>query len=217
MSTAPPLIATLFSLEGQTAIVTGGTGGLGHAMTMALAEGGADIVSIEMPSDPNSKTTAEGVSKAGRKLTRYECDVGDSKALRATFSKIWEDGHQADILLNCAGIQRRSPAELFDDDTIDEVFNVNLKATFVACQEFAKQNLPKTQDGTRRAKIINVGSIISFIGGNHIGAYAATKGGVLQTTKAFSSEWAGKGINVNVICPGYFRTEMTKQYSEDPQ
>src|SRR4051794_8786586 len=113
MSSAPPLIASLFSLEGLTAIVTGGTGGLGQSMTLALAEGGADIISIEIPSDPNSGALSEAVSKAGRKLSRYECDVADSKSLRSTFAQIFKDGHSADILLNCAGIQRRSPAEDF--------------------------------------------------------------------------------------------------------
>lgn len=217
MSTAPQLITDLFSLEGLTAIVTGGTGGLGQAMALALAEGGADIISIEMPSDPNSASLAEAVRLAGRVLTKFECDVGNSKALRSTFEDIWKAGFEADILLNCAGIQRRSPAEEFDDETIDEVFNVNLKATFVACQEFAKRVLPRTTKGEGRAKIINIGSIISFVGGNNIGAYAATKGGVLQCSKSFSSEWASKGINVNVICPGYYKTEMTRQYSEDPK
>ena len=217
MSTAPKLITDLFSLEGLTAIVSGGTGGLGQAMALALAEGGADIISIEMASDPNSASLAEAVRLAGRKLTKFECDVGNSKALRSTFEDIWKSGVDPDILLNCAGIQRRSAAEEFDDETIDEVFNVNLKATFVACQEFAKRVLPRITTGEKRAKIINIGSIISFVGGNNIGAYAATKGGVLQCSKSFSSEWASKGINVNVICPGYYKTEMTRQYSEDPK
>ena len=214
---APPLVASLFSLEGLTAIVTGGTGGLGQAMALALAEGGADIISIEMGSDPNSASLASAVRETGRKYSKFECNVGSSKDLRVTFDEIWKAGYQADILLNCAGIQRRSPAEDFDDDTIDEVFNVNLKATFVACQEFARHVLPRIEKGGKRGKVINIGSIISLIGGNHIAAYAATKGGVLQTTKAFSSEWAGRGINVNAICPGYFKTELTRQYSEDPQ
>jgi 2-dehydro-3-deoxy-D-gluconate 5-dehydrogenase len=208
----PSIISSLFSLEGLTAIVTGSTGGLGSAMTLALAEGGASIISIELPDDPASSTLASSISNTGRKLTKYTCDVSSSTALRETFAKIFADGHQADILLNCAGIQRRSAAEDFTDATIDEVLDVNLKATFVACQEFAKYALPRG-----RGKIINVGSIISFIGGNNISAYAASKGGVLQITKAFSSEWAGRGLNVNVICPGYFKTDMTKQYSEDPK
>lgn len=100
-----------------------------------------------------------------------------------------------DILLNCAGIQRRSEAAEFTDEDIDAVLDINLKATLVSCQEFAKKNLA---DG-RPGKIINIASIISFIGGKNITPYAASKGGVMQLSKAFSNEWAEKGIQVNSI------------------
>lgn len=212
-SPVPPAVAELFSLTGKTAIVTGGTGGLGLAMTLALAEGGADIVSIEMPNDAGSGHLGEQVKSLGRSITAFTCDVKDSKGLRATFEAIWKSGVKADILLNCAGIQRRGHAEELDDDTIDDVFAINLKATFVACQEFAKQLISEGRPG----KIINIASIISFISSTMISPYAATKGGVLQATKAFSSEWMGKGIQVNCICPGYFKTALTTQYETDPK
>lgn len=102
---------------------------------------------------------------------------------------------KADILLNCAGIQRRSEAAEFTDEDIDAVLDINLKATLISCQEFAKKNLA---DG-RPGKIINIASIISFIGGKNITPYAASKGGVMQLSKAFSNEWAEKGIQVNSI------------------
>lgn len=102
---------------------------------------------------------------------------------------------KGDILLNCAGIQRRSEAAEFTDEDIDAVLDINLKATLVSCQEFAKKNLA---DG-RPGKIINIASIISFIGGKNITPYAASKGGVMQLSKAFSNEWAEKGIQVNSI------------------
>lgn len=101
----------------------------------------------------------------------------------------------ADILLNCAGIQRRAEAAEFTDEQIDDVLDINLKATLVSCQEFAKKLLA---DG-RPGKIINIASIISFIGGKNITPYAASKGGVMQLSKAFSNEWAEKGIQVNSI------------------
>ena len=103
-------VLELFSLTGKTAIVTGGTGGLGLSMTLALAGAGADIVSIEIPNDPNSHKLSSEVQNTGRKLTQYQCDVASSKSLRETFTKIWSDGHDASILLNCAGIQRRGAA-----------------------------------------------------------------------------------------------------------
>lgn len=193
-----PDVAKLFSLEGKTAIVTGGTGGLGTAMTMALAAGGADIVSIELPDDPGSQTMKDAVAKTGRNLKQYQCNVRMPKDLRAVYQKIWSDGVKADILLNCAGVQRRAEAVDFTDEDIDLVLDVNIKATLVSCQEFAKPLLAEGRPG----KIINIASIISFIGGKNITPYAASKGGVLQVTKAFSNEWAEKGIQCNCIHPG---------------
>ena len=167
-------------------------------MTMALASGGADIVSIELPNDAGSKNLKQSVTGIGRSMRKYECDVKNSKGLRACFQQIWSDGVQADILLNCAGVQRRAEAEDFTDEDIDLVIDINLKATMIACQEFAK---PLLEEG-RPGKIINIASIISFIGGKNITPYAASKGGVMQLSKAFSNEWASKGINVNSIHPG---------------
>ncbi|KAK4548844.1 hypothetical protein LTR36_008617 [Oleoguttula mirabilis] len=217
---APQIIADLFALSSCTAIVTGGTGGLGLTMTIALAEAGANITSIEVPGDPVSSVLREKVESLGRAYSKYECDVKDSAQLRAVFKKVWEDaeGGKAEtplpnILLNCAGINRRGPAESLSDEEIDEVFAVNQKALFVCCQEFAKGLLSRSLPG----KLINIASTAGFIGPTTISAYAATKGAVIQMTRAFSTEWAGKGIQVNCICPGYFWTEMTKQYAEDPQ
>ncbi|KAK5711345.1 hypothetical protein LTR17_018472 [Elasticomyces elasticus] len=206
-------VGNLFSLKGKTAIVTGGTGGLGTAMTMALASGGADIVSIELPDDKGAQNLRDAIKQTGRKLSQYQCDVRTPKELRACYQKIWADGVKADILLNCAGVQRRAEAADFTDEDIDLVLDVNIKATLVSCQEFAKPLLAEGRPG----KIINIASIISFIGGKNITPYAASKGGVLQVTKAFSNEWAERGIQCNCINPGYFRTPMTTQYSEDPK
>jgi 2-deoxy-D-gluconate 3-dehydrogenase len=117
-----PSVTELFSLNGKTAIVTGGTGGLGLSMAVALAEAGADVVSIQIANDPRAALLEEGVVKqCGRKLRTYETDVSDSPKLRETFQKIWSDGVVPDILLNCAGINRRSKVEDFKDEDIDAV------------------------------------------------------------------------------------------------
>jgi 2-dehydro-3-deoxy-D-gluconate 5-dehydrogenase len=189
---------SLFTLEGKTAIATGSTGGLGLEMTVALANAGCDIVSIELPNDPRAPLLAEAISSANRKLSVYHCDVADSAALRATFAKIWQDGIVPDVLLNCAGINRRGHVEDLEDEDIDAVFAINLKASFVAAQEVGKRLL----ELGRKGKIINIASIIAFIANINISPYACTKGGVLQMTKAFSNEWSSKGIQVNCICPG---------------
>lgn len=101
-------VSKLFSLAGKTAIVTGGTGGLGAAMTTALASAGADIVSIELPEDPGSQIIKDAITKTGRSIRQYSCDVRDPKSLRAVYQQLWSDGVQGDILLNCAGVQKVS-------------------------------------------------------------------------------------------------------------
>lgn len=151
-------------------------------MTTALASAGADIVSIELPNDPGSEKTQKIVTDLGRKYSKYECDVREMKNIRETYKKIWADGITADILLNCAGVQRRAEAVDFTDEDIDVVIDVNVKATLVSCQEFAKPLLANERPG----KVINIASIISFIGGKNITPYAASKGGVMQVTKGRS-------------------------------
>ena len=146
-STAAVNVSKLFSLEGKTAIVTGGTGGLGTAMTTALASAGADIVSIELPNDPGSDNTRQIVEGCNKKYRRYECDVRELKQIRATYQKMWDDGVVADIVLNCAGVQRRAEAVDFTDEDIDLVIDVNVKATLVSCQEFAKKLFAERRPG----------------------------------------------------------------------
>ena len=119
-------VTKLFTLEGKTAIVTGGTGGLGTAMTTALASAGADIVSIELPNDPGSDNTRKVVEGCKRQYRRYECDVREMKQIRATYQKIWSDGIVPDIVLNCAGVQRRAEAVDFTDEDIDVVIDINV-------------------------------------------------------------------------------------------
>ncbi len=116
-----PSVSELFSLHGKTALCTGGTGGLGLSMAIALAEAGADIVSIQLADDPRASMLAEGVQQCGRKLSVFETDVADSKALRECFARIWQSGVTPDILLNCAGINRRAKVEDFTDEDIDAV------------------------------------------------------------------------------------------------
>lgn len=101
-------VSKLFSLAGKTAIVTGATGGLGAAMTTALASAGADIVSIELPEDPGTQTIKDAVAKTGRTIRQYTCNIREPKSLRGVYQQLWSDGVKGDILLNCAGVQRVS-------------------------------------------------------------------------------------------------------------
>ena len=126
------------------------------------------------------------------------------------------DGHKISILLNCGGIQRRHPAHQFPDEDWDEVLQVNLSTVFTLCRDVGAHMLLREVDSTgRRGAIINVASLLSFQGGLTVPAYAASKGGVAQLTKALSNEWASKGINVNAIAPGYIATDMNTALMED--
>jgi 2-deoxy-D-gluconate 3-dehydrogenase len=132
--------------------------------------------------------------------------------------KILADNHNIHILLNCAGIQARHPAASFPDDDWNRVLQVNLNAVFTLCRDVGKHMLSRPLDSrNRRGSIINVASLLSFQGGITVPAYAASKGGVAQLTKALSNEWAGQGICVNAIAPGYIATDMNEALIKDEE
>ena len=146
----------------------------------------------------------------GRKATIYTADLSLHSSVLALVPKILCDVSRIDILLNCGGIQRRHPSHEFPDADWNEVLQVNLTAVFTLCRDVGAHmltNSPSTVTG-KRGSIVNIASLLSFQGGITVPAYAAAKGGVAQLTKALSNEWAGKGINVNAIAPGYIATEM---------
>lgn len=202
--------AQLFSLEGQTALLTGGTRGIGQAVAIALAEAGANLLLVQR--DESSKSTLEAVQALGRKATIYTADLSSQESVKALTPKVLKGGHRIDILVNCAGIQKRHPSHLFPDEDWNEVLQVNLTTTFTLCRDIGAHMLstPSPKSNTRTGSIINFGSLLSFQGGITVPAYAASKGAVAQLTKALSNEWAGKGITVNAIAPGYIETDMNE-------
>ncbi|KAK2762178.1 hypothetical protein FQN54_001187 [Arachnomyces sp. PD_36] len=211
-------IPAMFSLEGKTALVTGGTRGIGQAMAMALAEAGADIVLIQRD-ESNTSTRDDIVAKTGRKATIHVAELSDKASVKGIMPALEAKGYKLDILLNCAGIQRRHPSEKFPEEDWDEVLQINLTAVFVLCRDFGAHLLARDQSSfasSRRGAIINVASLLSFQGGITVPAYAASKGGVAQLTKALSNEWASKGISVNAIAPGYIATDMNEALINDP-
>lgn len=136
--------------------------------------------------------------------------------MSALVPKVLNDGHQIHVLLNCGGIQRRHPAHQFPDNDWNEVLQVNLNAVFTLCRDVGAHMLARDADQYgRRGSIINIGSLLSFQGGINVPAYAASKGGVAQLTKALSNQWADKGITVNGIAPGYIATEMNTALIND--
>ncbi|KAM0689417.1 hypothetical protein Q7P36_011495 [Cladosporium allicinum] len=207
-------IQQLFGLDGKTALVTGGTRGIGQAMAIALAESGADVLLVQR--DESNKTTKEAIEALGRKATIYTADLASQESVNALIPKILKDGHTIDVLLNCGGIQRRHPSHQFPDNDWNDVLQVNLSTVFTLCREVGAHMLARDADSHgRRGSIINVASLLSFQGGLTVPAYAASKGGVAQLTKALSNEWASKGICVNAIAPGYIATEMNTALMND--
>lgn len=213
-STMSSSIQQLFSLEGKTALVTGGTRGIGQAMAIAMAESGADLLLVQR--DESNQETKLAIEALGRKATIYTADLASSSSINALVPRILQDGHSIHVLLNCGGIQRRHPSHQFPDEDWNEVLQVNLSTVFTLCREVGAHMLSREPDAHgRRGSIINVASLLSFQGGITVPAYAASKGGVAQLTKALSNEWASKGICVNAIAPGYIATEMNTALIND--
>lgn len=184
-------------------------------MAIALAESGADILLVQR--DTSNQATKEKIESLGRKATIYVADLSSQSSVSSVVPQILKDGHRIHILLNCGGIQRRHPSHLFPDDDWQAVLQVNLSTVFTLCRDVGahmleqEPNLPLNRRGT----IINVASLLSFQGGITVPAYAASKGGVAQLTKALSNEWSSKGITVNAIAPGYIATEMNTALIQD--
>lgn len=200
---------SLFSLAGKTAIVTGGRGGLGQGIAWALAEAGADIVSVNRgPSDE----TAAGVAERGRRFHALAADLGDPGCVHGVLAEAEAAIGPVDILVNNAGTIRRQAAIDFSEENWDDVLNVNLKTAFFLSQAAARSMLA----GGRRGKIINIASMLSFQGGINIVSYTASKHGLAGITKILANEWAARGINVNAIAPGYFATDNTQPLRDDP-
>jgi len=149
---------------------------------------------------------------AGRRFKAYRCDFSDRKALYEFIRCVTEDLPRIDILVNNAGAILRAPAHQYPDEYWDPILEVNLTSQFILAREIGKRMLERG-----RGKVIFVASMLSFQGGITVPAYAASKGGVAQLTRAFANEWAGRGVNVNAIAPGYFRTDVTVDLERDPK
>jgi 2-deoxy-D-gluconate 3-dehydrogenase len=198
-----------FRLDGRVATVTGANRGLGLAIAAALAHAGADIVSVQR--SPDSAAARAAVEGAGRRFLAVTIDAGLPDAPAAALAATLAEFGRADILVNNAGVQHRSPAEDFPAADWELVLNVNLNAVFRFAQVYGRHML--AHGG---GKIVSIASVISVQGGFTIAAYAAAKHGVVGITQALCNEWAGRGINVNAIAPGYMATEMNTALIADP-
>ena len=158
------------------------------------------------------------MQKLGRKATIITADLADNASVAKIVPELAKAGHDMHILVTCAGIQRRHPAHQFPDSDWNEVLQVNLTTVFTLDRGFGDYLLAKPAPTSgRRGSIINIASLLTFQGGITVPAYAASKGGVGQLTKALSNEWASQGIQVNAICPGYIDTDMNVALMQDQE
>ncbi len=190
-------------------MVTGGNKGIGRAVAEGYAKAGANVAVIDLEI---SKDTVSAIERHGVRCSVYSFDLSRCDEIEALAGQITrEQGGRIDILYNNAGTQRRYPCAEFPQKEWDFVMDVNCKAVFYLCQAFGRGMLERGY-----GKIINTASLLSFQGGLTVPAYAGSKGAVMQFTKSLSNEWAGKGVNVNCIAPGYLATELNTAILKDP-
>jgi len=203
------MILDQFKLDSRVALVTGASAGLGRAIAIGLAEAGADVACHGNSRSPEA--TCEAVSKTGRAAFAVTGDLADSTTPQKLIDETLNSFGRIDILINNAGTIRRAPAVDYSDDDWSAVIEVNLSSVFRLSKLVGKQMIENGRGG----KIVNIASLLSFQGGITVPAYAASKGGVAQLTKALANEWAKHGINVNAIAPGYMRTANTAALQAD--
>lgn len=202
------MILDNFKLDNKVALVTGAAAGLGQAIAVALAEAGADVACHGNTRAPDATCAAvSGLSRKGFAITG---DLVDRKTPQRLIEETIAHFGRLDILVNNAGTIRRAPAVDYSEDDWDTVIEINLGSVFRLSQLAGRHMLERGS-----GKILNIASLLSFQGGITVPAYAASKGGVAQLTKALANEWASKGINVNAIAPGYMRTNNTSALQKD--
>jgi 2-deoxy-D-gluconate 3-dehydrogenase len=200
-----------FKLNGKTALVTGSRRGIGKAMALALADAGADIIGVSASLEAKGSSLEREVIERGRNFRGYACDFGDRHALYAFIEQVKRDFPVIDILVNNAGTILRKPAAEHSDEYWDRILEVNLNSQFVLSREIGKEMVKRGA-----GKIIFTASLLTFQGGITVPGYAAAKGGIGQLTKALANEWAGAGVQVNAIAPGYIATDNTEALRNDP-
>jgi NAD(P)-dependent dehydrogenase (short-subunit alcohol dehydrogenase family) len=187
-------LATLFRLDGRRAVVTGGASGLGSAIAGAFLEAGAEVVALDRDS--------EALTRLDPEILRMTVDVTDRESVERAFAEI----DRVDVLVNAAGIGGWSPTEDYPDELWDRVLQVNLTGTFTCCRAAGRRMLAASS-----GSIVNVASTLGLVGFPGTIAYVASKGGIVQLTRALAVEWASRGVRVNAIAPSTFDTELVRR------
>ena len=201
-----------FSLQGKSGIVTGGGTGLGKAMATAVVQAGAEVLIVGRRRGVLEKT-AEELKKYGGSAVPFPADLSKMEDIPRVVEKAIKEFGKVDFLINNAGITRRAPCEEFSEADWDIVMQTNLKGPFFLAQAVAKTMIAAKRPGA----IVNIASLIAFIGGKNVPSYAASKGGINQVTKSLANGWAQYGIRVNAIGPGWFTTDLTEAIQKDKE
>lgn len=198
-------------LNGKTAVVIGGTSGIGRAISHGLAEAGANVVASSRRAEEVEKTAAE-IEERGRKTLRITSDVSQKATLENLLNECLKEFGRVDILVNCAGVTKRTPILELPEDEWNWILETNLTGTLRACQVFGKQMIEQ-----KYGRIINIASLSTFVALYEVAAYAASKAAVASLTKSLAIEWSQHGVNVNAIAPGVFKTALNTKLLEETQ
>src|SRR5215470_15795965 len=203
MTTAP--------LAGRTAVVVGGTSGIGRALALGLADAGADVVATGRRRELVDEVAGQ-IESRGRRSLRATSDVTDRASLEALLAACVSAFGRVHVLVNCAGKTKRVPSLEMTEEQWNEIIETNLTGTLRACQVFGRHMVAE-----RYGRIINIGSLASFVGLLEVAAYTASKSGVAGLTRALAVEWGPHGVTVNAIAPGVFETDLNREILKGPR